>query len=254
MVSFVYEKACFFVRTEPPEHWLPKADSRHAEIFALSPLLSTEGNVKVQRCIISAPRSCEHADFTFLLAFQLGYSTDELDQLYCCVPSSVASTLKELFQLVQEQNMNRISSLKNVHAGRTVSNTFPQSPDCRVEMLPSLSSDSGPYALLRASYDPSNQRTHRIDLNPRMADLLGVPLDIAPSLFATHGLAVPIPAWDCLCAFVDTMLHLSSSSIVRFFRLCCGYRRPCRTALVSGTISKTFNAVGEVLQVPVMPA
>ena len=111
-------QAYVLLRTEPRK-CLPKDDfdgsEFDAKIFALSTLSSTEEIVKVQKCI-SAPGSSKLDELTFLHAFQIGYTTHELDQLYCCVPSSIASTLKELVQLVQEQNIKRILSLKTVHA------------------------------------------------------------------------------------------------------------------------------------------
>ena len=228
-----------------------KSSDLDAEIFALSPIPSTVGNAD-DKSSITSQSSPRHDEFIFLHAFELGYTPYELDRLTCYVPQSIASTLKELLQLLREQNMKRISYLKTVHAFGTTANNFPQDPQnyhSKVQ-IPCLLDDSGPHALLRASYDPSTHRATRVDLNRRMADLLGLSLESAPYLLAARGLTESMPVWDCLCAFVDAMLHLSTSSVVRYFRFCSSHRRPCRAALVSGTISKNFNAVGEVIEVP----
>ena len=99
-----------------------------------------------------------------------------------------------------------------------------------------MMSDSGPYALLSAFYDPPTQRAVRVDLNQRMAELLGMPLETAPALLEAYGRALVMPAWDCLCALVDASLNMSTTAVVRYFRMCSGHRRPCRPFLVCGSI------------------
>ena len=196
-------------------------------------------------------------DLAFLRAHHpclFGYTIYELKQLFGSAPSDIAFHTKQLFTLVQEHHTSRISCLKAVHSmyndslenTQTVQDNFLPIGQC-------LRYDSGSYSLLSASYDPSTQRVIRVDLNQRMADLLGIPVETAPALLAAHGLAVPMPAGDCLCALIDAMLHQSASVVVRYFRFCSGYRRPCRAVLVCGTLSKTFNAVGQVVQVPLPP-
>ena len=187
-----------------------------------------------------------------------GYTISEIRLLLGSVPTDVSEHLKQLFILVQERSLQRISWMKAVHALYVnKSNTREDDQDrprgSHLDVLSDLNSDMGSHALLRVSYDPCTHRITRLDLNQRMADLLGVPLDTARIILAADGLAVPMPAWDCICAFVDTMLHLSASVVLRFFRFCSAHRRPCKAALVSGTVSKTFNAVGEVVQVPITP-
>ena len=181
----------------------------------------------------------------------LGYSISEISQMLASVPLDIASHLEQLLILLQEKSMARISCLKSLyklHTDAINSQDFNQNSS--VDTLCSLESDSGPYALLIATYQPSSQRFERADLNQRMEDLLGVPWVTDAGLRTTRGLAIPMPAWDSLCMLIDTMLHLSTSTGIRYFRCCSAHHRRNRFILVSGTQSKVFNSVGEVVQVP----
>ena len=167
------------------------------------------------------------------------------------VPLDIASHLEQLLILLQEKSMARISCLKSLyklHTDALNSQDFNQNSG--VDTLCCLESDSGPYALLIATYQPSSQRFERADLNQRMEDLLGVPWVTDAGLRTTRGLAIPMPAWDSLCMLVDTMLHLSTSTGIRYFRCYSAHHCRNRFILVSGTQSKVFNSVGEVVQVP----
>ena len=184
----------------------------------------------------------------------VGCAMYEIEKLFESAPSDIASDLKLLFGLAEEQCTKRISGIKAVHALCVQSGTLDTQKISKAETFcipKSNMSDSGPYALLSAFYDPPTQRAIRVDLNQRMAELLGMPLETAPALLEAHGRALVMPAWDCLCALVDASLHMSTTAVVRYFRMCSGHRRPCRPFLVCGSISKAFNAVGEVIQVPI---
>jgi hypothetical protein len=182
-----------------------------------------------------------------------GYSGCALERLLESTPIEVMASIKRLINRLEHERDSQILRMKEIKsicnkAMALEPNSDEKAPSCWTDIHSGMIDDDC-NAILIAGFHPQSQYRSSIHFNQAMVDLVGLPQHEARRLFVELGPCIPMPKQDCLYSLVDNVLNQSEQQLERYFRLCCSTHEPYQARLVAGVQLKSFDSVGQVVQV-----
>jgi hypothetical protein len=179
-----------------------------------------------------------------------GYNQIALSRWFDMIPADISILLQRILARVEEEMLSRIMHLKVLDGLRTQA-----SKDRDDVMLVSEQSiwdgdETCPHMAIQ--FDPVTQQSTNIYANHKLTDLLGLHIEEFLSRSAAQDLGIPVPPEDFLYFIIDDILNIPINKKETYHRVLSSSCSKQGTLAVM-TMIKTFNAVGEITQVPTVP-
>jgi hypothetical protein len=188
--------------------------------------------------------------WSFLPIFRywtMGYNQTALSRCFDLIPADIGFLLQKILEKVEEDMTNRIMHLKEVTRMCKQSSTEMNSDEVYHISEQSLwdGDETCPHMTIR--YDPVSQHRKNVQVNKKMANIVGVHIEEYLARYAAYDIGIPMPFEDFICIMMDDVLSIPVNKKEIYHRLIA--TSGCnQAALVVSTVVKTFNAAGEITQ------